>query len=127
MKWKHRQAAKLLSREGLSKVETAKRCGVVEKVIYDWIRLPGFKELMEEEEKKKESILDAHQDNIDEELCSSAEIHGKDGTGDRRLFYQKQGQLIEKKLVEFEPLTIIRADKTGESKQGKEEEDAKDC
>ena len=82
---------------------------------------------MKEEAEKQLSILDAAQDDVDHVLVKSAKIKGKDGTGDRRLFYQKQGQLIEKKLVEFEPLTIIRADKTGESKQGKEEEDAKDC
>lgn len=111
MKLKHRRAARLLGREGLSKVETAKRCGVVEKVIYDWLKLPGFQELMAKEAEKSLSILDAAADEVDKTLVNLAKVEDFRGSKDRRLYYQLRGLLVEKWKGEIDPLVIVRARK----------------
>jgi len=96
MEWKRRKAAKICAHTGNIK-EAAKICGVSKQTICEWKKDPEFRRVMVEEEKKQKSILDEYQDRIDEALCTSSLLKGREGTGDRRLYYTKRGQLVEKR------------------------------
>lgn len=113
---RERKAAKMLGR-GQIVADVARKLNVVVSTVCEWEQKPKFQELMAKEAKKSESIFDEAQDDIDYATVESAKVKGPQGLGDRRLFYQKQGQLIERQKIEMEPLVIIRADKTGEREQ----------
>jgi len=98
MKWRKRRAAKIIGREGWgSKQKAAEVCGVSPWTISEWQKDPEFQKLMSEEAEKSLNILEESQDEIDSALCESAKLKGREGTADRKLYYQKRGQLVEKK------------------------------
>ena len=116
---RERRAAKLLGR-GQKLVNVAKKCGVISETVCEWEQKPKFQQLMEEEKKKQESILDAAANDIDRKTVESAKITGREGAPDRRLYYQLLGKLVDRQKVEMDPLVIVRAEKETKEKAKKE-------
>ena len=98
-----KRAAKIIGQKGRgSKQKAAEECEVTPQTISNWQKDPAFRELIAKESQRKLTKLEKEQDEVDEALVKSAKLEGREGTGDRKLFYQLIGKLVDRLKLEGE-------------------------